>query len=121
VLLGLLIPCTLLHLTGLEHGRAIPSADIASARIAANSAPGSRVFSDVRWCLGTAKEKASRWTRMVGRGSRLNRSSDPKAECVELDIGMAPEADGRADELALVAPGTAADDTKAWIAAPEPR
>jgi hypothetical protein len=65
----------------------------------------------------------SRRTRFtgVGRGSRLNRSSYPEAERVELDIGMAPEADGRADELALVAPGTAADDTKAWIPAPEPR
>jgi len=34
---------------------------------------------------------------------------------------MALFADGREDELALVAPGTAADDTVAWIAAPEPR
>ena len=45
----------------------------------------------------------------------------PEAESVELNISMASGANGRSDELALVAPGTAADNAKAWIAAPEPR
>ena len=49
-------------------------------------------------------------------GVNVYRSSCPEAEGVEPDIGIAPEADGRADELALVAAGTAADDTVAWIA-----
>ena len=40
---------------------------------------------------------------------------------IEPDIAIPPEADRRADEVALVAPGTAADDTVAWIASPEPR
>jgi hypothetical protein len=54
------------------------------------------------------------------RGSRLDRSGYPEAESVEPDIDIAPDAEGRADEFALVAPGATADDTVAWIAAPEP-
>jgi hypothetical protein len=68
-------------------------------------------------CARMAKEKAPYWRR----GSRLYRSSYPEAKRVEADIGMAPFADPRADELTLVAPGTAADHTKVWIAAAEPR
>ena len=68
-------------------------------------------------CARMAKEKAPYWRR----GSRLYRSSYPEAKRVEADIGMAPFADARADELALVAPGTAANHTKVWIATAEPR
>src|SRR5262249_11489429 len=55
------------------------------------------------------------------RGSTPQRSGDPEAERVEPHIDMAPDAGRRADALAVVAPGTAADDPEAWIAAREPR
>src|ERR1700730_14379055 len=55
------------------------------------------------------------------RRSRRYRSSQPEAESVEPDMGIALDADGRADEPGLVAPGTTAGDAEAWIAALEPR
>src|SRR5947209_20513524 len=55
------------------------------------------------------------------RGSTPQRPGDPEAERVEPHIDMAPDADRRADELAVVAPGTAPDDPEAWIAARDPR
>ena len=56
-----------------------------------------------------------------GERSRRYRSCYPEAKRVEPDIGIALEADGRTDELALVAPGTAADNAEVRIAALEPR
>jgi hypothetical protein len=53
--------------------------------------------------------------------SRLYGSSHPEAKSVESDVDIALEANGRADELALVPPRTAADHAVAWIAALEPR
>src|SRR5262245_10097953 len=82
----------------------------------------------LQWQGREAQQHATWWRRsrsgtglMVRRRSRRYRSSDPQAESVELNIDIAPEADGRADDLALVAPGTAADDTVARIAAEQPR
>src|SRR6516165_8135391 len=60
-------------------------------------------------------------SRHARPGSTPERSGDPEAERVEPHIDMAPDAGRRADALAVVAPGTAADDPEAWIAAREPR
>ena len=54
------------------------------------------------------------------RGSRLYRSSYAETESIKPDVDIAPEADGRADLLALVTPGAAADDAIAWLASPQP-
>jgi hypothetical protein len=55
------------------------------------------------------------------RRSRLYASSHPETKSVELDVDIALEANGRADELVLVPPRAAADHTVAWIATLEPR
>ena len=43
-----------------------------------------------------------------------------EAESVEPDAGDAPDAYGRADELRILAPGSAADDRVVLIVASEP-
>src|SRR5262245_47854513 len=52
---------------------------------------------------------------------RIHRSSDSQAESVKADIDVATDADGRADEVALVAPGTPADNAVIRITASKPR
>src|SRR5262249_9596028 len=54
-------------------------------------------------------------------GSTRQRSGAREAERAEPHIDRAPAARGRADDPAVVAPGPAADDPEAWVAAREPR
>jgi hypothetical protein len=71
------------------------------------------------WVIGRRKE----WPggqKGKRKGSGHYRPSYADAESIELDIDVAPEADGRADVLALITPGAAADDAVAWLATLQP-
>src|SRR4029077_15729353 len=52
--------------------------------------------------------------------SRLHRSGYAEAERVEPNTDISLDTDSRTDDVALVAPGTAADDPIAWIPSLEP-
>ena len=69
---------------------------------------------------GTLKVEVEDAVYRRKRASRPYRSSYPEAESVEPDIGIALEAGGRANMLALVPPGTASDNTVVWVASPKP-
>jgi hypothetical protein len=99
------------------------------AYLIASSARPSRVIGKVSsafavlrlmTCSTRVSAQRTAWTRKARKGSRLYRSSNPEAESVESDMDVAREADGRANQLALVAPGATADDAIAWIAVPKP-
>src|SRR5262249_37821577 len=68
-----------------------------------------------------AEREAGPEAKSESRGPPPQCSGAPKPERAEPHIDRAPDAARRADALAVVAPGTAADDPEAWIAAREPR
>jgi hypothetical protein len=83
--------------------------------------PGADVAPGRKFCAAFQISANVRGSWGPKEGSGRYRSSYPDAKRVEPDIGIAPDADGRTNKFTLVAPGAAADDPEARVAAPEPR